>query len=83
MNDFKDILFANEEYYINITMLKKVNEKVWKEINYENQKKYNDNLDRIYGKERKNEVVDYYYSSADNSDISNSDFGLSEDEEVY
>ena len=34
-------------------------------------------MDIIYGKD-----IDYYYSSADNIDKSNSDFGLSEDEEV-
>lgn len=67
VNNFKDILFENEVYYINIKMLKKVNEKVWKEI-------YNYNFDRVYDKERKNEDIDYYYSSEDNNDISNSDF---------
>ena len=38
-NNYKNILLQNNEYYTNITMIKKVVENVWKKINLENQKK--------------------------------------------
>ena len=31
-NNYKDILFKEDEYYINLTMIKKVNESVWKKL---------------------------------------------------
>ena len=38
--DYKNILSKNEIYYTNITMIKKINDEVWKNINEENQKSH-------------------------------------------
>lgn len=62
-------------------MIKKVNDSVWKKINLENQKKLNEHLDEIYGKNRKIDDNKYYFSSADDSNYSDSNFGLSQDED--
>ena len=81
-NDYKDILLKNEVYYTNITMIKKINDNVWKKINEENQKSYEAKLISKYGKYVKNSDDIGFFSSADNSDISESSFGLIEDEEL-
>lgn len=76
----KDILFKDDEYYINLTMIKKVNESVWKKINYENSKLSDNNENICYtnddGNDSSNSNV---YSSADNSSVSSSDFGINEE----
>ena len=55
-------------------MIKKINEEV--------QEKINDHLDFIYGNDRDETYSNYYYSSADNSDYSGSEFGITEDEDL-
>jgi len=79
--DFKNLLFKNNEYYINLTMIKKIDESVWKKINSENQKLYEKRFKKKYNKIIEEDINDYY-SSADNSQISGSDFGIYEDEEL-
>ena len=80
ISDENDFFEKNNEYYINITLIKKINDIAWKKLNEEIQKKINEKLEVIYGK-NKEDFNDYDYSSADDSIISNSDFGISEDEE--
>ena len=46
-------------------MIKKVNDNVWKKINLENQKKLNEHLNEIYGKNREINDNKYYFSSGD------------------
>ena len=58
-------------------MLKKVDDDVWKKINEEQQNKIKKHLETTYGNQTYNS---YYYSSADGSDISGSDFGIIDDE---
>ena len=60
-------------------MIKKINENIWHKINFENQRNLNNHLNKIYGTLSNNE--NYYYSSADNSSYSSSNFGVSENEE--
>ena len=79
--NYENILKKGESYYINCTMLKKVDENVWKIINEEEQNKIKKHLEIIYGNQ--NDNSDYFYSSADGSDISGSDFGINEDEPNY
>ena len=50
---------------------------VWQKLNKEFQIKMDKKLEELYGKDNKN-LEDYEYSSADNSFISDSDFGLNE-----
>ena len=80
--NYKDILKKDEEYYTNINLIKKVNDSVWKIINQENQEKMRKHLENIYGKNMCKEDIEYDYSSADDSNISDSNFGCSEDEEL-
>ena len=61
-------------------MIKRVDDKIWKKINKESKKKLNAHIEDIYGK-NKIEEEEYFHSSADESNMSNSDFGFSEDEE--
>ena len=63
------------EYYTNINLIKKVNDSVWKTINQENQDKMKKHLEKIYGKNMNEEELEYNYSSADDSNISDSNFG--------
>ena len=77
-NNYKNILKKEECYYIHCTMLKKIDPDVWKKINEEQQNFIDGYLKNIYGNNK--DSNDYYYSSADNSSISGSDFGICEDE---
>ena len=52
-----------------------------KKINSENQKLYEKRLIKKYNKIIEEDINDYF-SSADNSQISGSDFGIDEDEEL-
>ena len=80
-NNFKDLLKKNDEYYTNITMIKKIDENAWKKINCENQELHEKRLLKKYNS-IKNEDINDYYSSADNSEITDSAFGVNEDEEA-
>ena len=62
-------------------MVKKLDENVWKKINLENQKKIDNHITEIYGKIGDDEDENYFYSSADGSNVSGSEFRISEDEE--
>ena len=79
-NNYKDILYKNEEYYINLTMIKKVNESVWKKINYE-KSKLSDNNNSICNSndEDDDSFNSNIYSSVDDSSVSSSDFGINEE----
>ena len=72
---------VGDEYYTNFRLLKKLNDKDWKKLNEDYQQNYNKHIEDIYGKVN-NKDFDYGYSSADDSGISDSEFGLSEDEEL-
>ena len=80
--NYKNILKKGEEYYTNINLIKKVNDSIWKTINKENQDKLKKYLEKKYGKNSKEVELEYNYSSADDSNISDSNFGCSEDEEL-
>ena len=80
--NYKDVLKKDEEYYTNINLIKKVNDTIWKTINQENQDKMMKHLENIYGKNLTKEELEYNYSSADDSNISDSNFGCSEDEDL-
>ncbi len=61
-------------------MLKKVNESVWKEINYEKSKFWDDkNSNSATHNEDNDSSNSNSYSSVDNSSLSSSDFGLYEE----
>ena len=77
LSDSNNYFNRNEEYYINITSIKKVDDTVWQKLNKEFQIKMDKKLEEIYGKDNKN-LEDYEYFFADNSFISDSDFGLNE-----
>ena len=81
LKDENKFFKVGEEYYINFRLLKKLNDNDWKKLNEDYQKNYNKHIEEIYGKVNNNDF-DYEYSSADDSDISDSEFGLSEDEEL-
>ena len=72
---------SGEEYYINFTLLKKLDDKIWKKLNRDFQDSLDKHLLEIYGNEKVNND-EYDYSSADDSEISESDFGISENEEL-
>ena len=76
--DENNYFYKNDEYYTNIKCIKKVDEKLWKKLNKDYQKNFEKRIEEIYGNEKLNSE-DYEYSSADNSNISNSDFGLVEE----
>lgn len=81
MNNENQFFSKGEEYYINFTLIKKIDEKIWKKLNLEYQKNLEKHMDFIYGKNI-DSISNYSNSSADDSSISNSDFGLSEDEDL-
>ena len=62
-------------------MIKKTDDSVWQKINEENQKFMENRIINKYGKNLTIEDNEDYFSSADNSQISDSDFGLIEDDE--
>ena len=62
-------------------MIKKTDDSVWQKINEENQKLMENRIINKYGKNLTIEDNEDYFSSADNSQISDSDFGLIEDDE--
>ena len=72
---------SGEEYYINFTLLKKLDDKIWKKLNRDFQDSLDKHLLEIYGNEKVNND-EYDYASADDSEISESDFGISENEEL-
>ena len=80
--NYQDVLKKDEEYYTNINLIKKVNDTVWITINQENQDKMMKHLENIYGKNLTKEELEYNYSSADDRNISDSNFGCSEDEDL-
>ena len=65
-----------------INLIKKLNDSFWKAIKQENQDKLKKHLEKKYGKNSKEVELEYNYSSADDSNISDSNFGCSEDEEL-
>ena len=69
INNYEDALKKDEEYYINLTMIKKVNESVWKEINFE--------------KSKDNEKNKISCSNEDDNDSSNSNLYSSADKQFY
>ena len=69
INNFEDALKKDEEYYINLTMIKKVNESVWKEINFE--------------KSKDNEKNKISCNNEDDNDSSNSNLYSSADKQFY
>ena len=78
----KIIIFSeNDEYYTNIKCIKKVDEKLWKKLNKDYQKNFEKRIEEIFGNEKLNSE-DYEYSSADNSNISNTDFGLVDEYDI-
>ena len=79
INNFEDALKKDEEYYINLTMIKKVNESVWKEINFEKSKDNEKNKISCSNEDDNDSSNSNLYSSADNSSISSSDFGINEE----
>ena len=46
-DDFENILKKGDEYYTNITMIKKVNDDVWKAINQENQNRLRKHIENV------------------------------------
>ena len=74
ISDENNILSQND-------ILKKIDDNLWIELNKEYQENLNKHIENIYGKNNNNE--EYNYSSENNSQISNSDFGMSEDENLY
>ena len=60
-------------------MIKKIHEEAWKKINIENQLKSENYISEV----NNSEEGDNFYSSADDSSISNSDFGIMEDESNF
>ena len=79
INNYEDALKKDEEYYINLTMIKKVNESVWKEINFEKSKDNEKNKISCSNEDDNDSSNSNLYSSADNSSISSSDFGINEE----
>ena len=75
------MLSENDIYYANINILKKIDDNLWIKLNKEYQENLDKHIENIYGKNNNN-YDDYNFSSADNSQISNSDFGISEDENL-
>ena len=63
-------------------MIKKIDDSVWQKINEENQKFLENRIINKYGKHSQIENNDDYFSSADNSQITDSDFGIVEDDEI-
>ena len=62
-------------------MIKKTDDSVWQKINEENQKFMENRIIIKYGKNLIIEDNEDYFSSVDNSQINDSDFGLIEDDE--
>ena len=84
LDDENKFFSKGEEYYINFTnfiLIKKVDEKIWKKLNLDYQKKLEKHIYIIYGKNI-DANSNYSYSFADDSSISDFDFGLSEDEDL-
>ena len=61
-----------EKNFTNITLIKKVNDTVLKKINQENQNKLRKHLESVYGINLDKEEIEYNYSSADDSNVSDS-----------
>ena len=59
--------------------MKKINDDIWKKMNKAFQYNYNKKFDKLFNGDDNNNSSDY--SSLDNSLISDSDFGIDEDEE--
>ena len=81
ISDENEFFLANEEYYINNTCIKKINENLCKKLNEEFQKNLEKRIKEIYGDKNDNIEDVYCYSSADNSLISSSDFGQVDEDE--
>ena len=56
------IFLKNDEYYSNINLIKNFNDSIWKTINQENQDKMKKHLEKIYGKNIKENELEYNYS---------------------
>ena len=81
MNDENKFFKSGEEYYINFTLLKKLDDKIWQKLNRDFQDSLDKHLVEIYGNDKVNND-EYDYSSVDDSEISESDFEISENEEL-
>jgi len=75
-DDYKDILKKGEEFYTNITLIKKVNDTVRKKINQKNHDKLMKHLESVYGKNLDKEEIEYNYSSGDNRNVSDSNLDV-------
>ena len=63
-------------------MIKKIDDSVWHKINEENQKFLENRIINKFGKHSQITDKEDYFFSADNSQITDSDFGIIEDEEI-
>ena len=81
LNDENKFFKSGEEYYINFTLLKKLDDKIWQKLNRDFQDSLDKHLVEIYGNDKVNND-EYDYSSVDDSEISESDFEISENEEL-
>ena len=76
ISDENSIFSNGEEYYTNINIIKKVDEKFQKNLNKKFKKDYENHLEIAYGK-NESKYEEYNYSYVDDSYISDSELGIS------